>query len=245
MFTDSTLEKGNHYKYAVTAYNSLGGESAYSDAQEVIPSVVPSKLAAPTRVTHSTDSVTLQWQEPTYDGSAPVTTYKLYWKADYQSSYTEVYSGMALSYRVTGLRSGFYHTFKVLCSNQIGDSEMSASSVAILTALAPVDAPSSLTLVKRSASEMTFEWDSPVDKGGLELTSYIIYMAEGDGLFSVLLDTPAIMNPSITVHTETDLTPSQLYKFKVSASNFVGEGPLSSAIEVIAADMPSRPAQAP
>jgi hypothetical protein len=92
---------------------------------------------------------------------------------------------------------------------------------------------------------MTFAWNSPEDKGGLKLTSYNIYMAEGDGLFNTVLNAPATTNPSITVHTEFSLNAAQTYRFKVSASNFVGEGPISEEIFVIAADMPEKPTNPP
>lgn len=66
-------------------------------------------MSAPTRVTHDQSSVTLQWQDPVSDGASPVLRFVLYSKADYESSYKEVYSGMTLSFKVTGLRTGFYH----------------------------------------------------------------------------------------------------------------------------------------
>jgi hypothetical protein len=92
---------------------------------------------------------------------------------------------------------------------------------------------------------MTFKWTPPVDKGGLELLSYKIYMAEASEIYTKVLDAPSELNPSITVHTEQGLTASLTYKFKVSAVNFVGEGPISDEIFVIAADMPEKPETPP
>jgi hypothetical protein len=40
-----------------------------------------------------------------------------------------------------------------------------------------MDAPTDLTLIKRSSEDLTFKWIAPDDKGGIELTSYSIYMA--------------------------------------------------------------------
>lgn len=115
-------------------------------------------MAAPTEVTHDTTSVTLQWEAPTYDGGSPITAYQLLYKADYQSKYSEVYQGLSFSYRVSELRPGFEYTFKVLCLNLIGESPQSVSSSKILTALSPGEAPTDLTLVKRSGEDMTFKW---------------------------------------------------------------------------------------
>ena len=83
-------------------------------------------------------------------------------------------------------------------------------------------------LIARSQTKMTFAWEAPTDNGGLELLSYTIYMAKDDDRFSALTEAPVQFNPSITIHTEDELEPGNLYRFKVSASNFVGEGPLSS-----------------
>jgi hypothetical protein len=70
-------------------------------------------------------------------------------------------------------------------------------------------------------------------------------MAKEDGLFDTVINAPAEVNPSITVHRESELEPSATYRFKVSAVNYVGEGPMSPEIFVIAADMPEKPANPP
>jgi hypothetical protein len=92
---------------------------------------------------------------------------------------------------------------------------------------------------------MKFSWVAPENKGGLELTSYKIYMAQANGNFATVLNAPAETNPSIIVHQESGLTPADTYKFKVSALNFVGEGPMSNEIFVVAADMPEKPPNPP
>lgn len=70
-------------------------------------------------------------------------------------------------------------------------------------------------------------------------------MAKGEGLFETVLNAPAEVNPSITVHTESNLVDAEMYRFKISAVNFVGEGPISEEIYVIAADMPEKPTNPP
>jgi hypothetical protein len=126
----------------------------------------------------------------------------------------------------------------------MGSSELSSISVSILTALIPA-VPTGLTLEKRNKYEMTFKWEPPVDKGGVELLSYKIYMAKENEVYSTVFDAPSELNPSITVHTAQDLIAAETYKFKVSAVNFVGEGPISGEIFVIAADMPEKPENTP
>jgi hypothetical protein len=100
---------GREYVYVVTSYNVLGGESQHSNQVKLSPIKEPSGMTAPTEVTHTLTSVTLQWVAPASDGAADVVKYRLYHKADYMSSYTLAYEGMTLSHRVDGLRTGFYH----------------------------------------------------------------------------------------------------------------------------------------
>jgi hypothetical protein len=70
-------------------------------------------MQAPLEVDHTQTSVTLKWVAPVSDGASPVTKYIVYHKADYMTSYSEVYAGMTESHQVTGLRTGFSHFFKV------------------------------------------------------------------------------------------------------------------------------------
>jgi hypothetical protein len=160
-YSDNAIEVSHNYKYVITALNNDGGESEHSNAFEITPAVAPLQMAAPTEVTHDISSVTLQWEAPTYNGGSPITAYRLLYKADYQSQYTEVFQGLTFSYRVSELRSGFEYTFKVLCENVIGESPQSVSSARILTALKPGEAPTDLTLIKRSAEDMKFKWQAP------------------------------------------------------------------------------------
>jgi len=107
---------------------------------------------------------------------------------------------MTLSYCVKDLRSGFKHQFKVQSVNALGTSEISASSLSILTALLP-SVPTGLTLVRRNTTSMTFDWDAPEMKGGVELISYKIYMALNGGVYSPIQNLPSTTSPSVTVQT--------------------------------------------
>jgi hypothetical protein len=90
---------------------------------------------------------------------------------------------MTLTTRITGLRTGFWYQFKVKSVNVLGSSEISSASTPIITALVP-DFPTALTLKARSANSMTFSWLPPLDKGGVELFSYNVYVALGDSVFT-------------------------------------------------------------
>ena len=245
LYTDTTVTGGNCYAYFVTAQNPIGGESKPSQSFTVVPITLPSQPDAPTRVTHTQASITLQWAPPASDGDSEITKYVLYAKADFETSYSPIYAGLSLQYQATSLLTGFEYQFKVRAVNALGQSELSAASAAILTALKP-DPPTGLTLTARSVEQVSFEWKVPEDKGGIELSGFNIYMAEGSGTYELIASTPSSLNPTVTWHTHEDaLIAASWYKFKVSAVNFVGESELTEGIEVIAADVPAAPANPP
>lgn len=84
-YTDTTVTGGKLYCYHVKAYNSLGGDSPKSLDAQVTPITIPSGLPAPTLVTRTKTSLTVQWYPPTSDGDSEVQRYILYIKAEYES----------------------------------------------------------------------------------------------------------------------------------------------------------------
>lgn len=80
--------------------------------------------------------------------------------------------------------------------NAAGISNYSPASLSILTALPP-EVPLNLDLISRSASQITFNWESPYDNGGISLSGYKVYMAVGSGTFSEIVVAPSATNPTI------------------------------------------------
>ncbi len=128
----------------------LGGESPPSLTLYVTPSQAPLGMTAPVQVTYDKNSVTVSWNAPQSTGSSPILRYNLFSKADYESSFTQVYTGLTLSYKVQGLETGFYYQFKVQSVNKIGPSDMSPASLSIITALIP-GTPTELQLIARTS----------------------------------------------------------------------------------------------
>ena len=129
--------------------------------------------------------------------------------------------------------------------NALGQSPLSSASTAILTALQP-DPPTSLALTSRGATQISFEWQAPENKGGIQLSGFNIYMAEGSGSYELIDSPPSSLNPTITWHTHEDsLQAASWYSFKISAVNAIGESELTDSISVIAADLPEPPSNPP
>lgn len=133
-YTDSTVTGGKPYKFYVTAYNALGGESLKSDPLPITPIQEPDATAAPVLVDKGKDFIIVNWTAPASDGGAIIERYVLYARADYDSTYHQVYSGIAFTFKTTSkqfpslLRAGFNYDFKVASVNKAGMSLLSPAS---------------------------------------------------------------------------------------------------------------------
>ena len=97
----NTLVSGRAYKYYVTAFNTLGGESDFSEALAVVPIQEPNALqAAPVLVERGQEFATLSWLPPDFDGGAVVERYVLFVMPEYETEYMQVYSGISLQFTV-------------------------------------------------------------------------------------------------------------------------------------------------
>jgi hypothetical protein len=70
-------------------------------------------------------------------------------------------------------------------------------------------------------------------------------MAEQNGEFTLISNTPSSLNPTILWHTEDTLSAGGTYRFKVSSVNLIGESELTDQVLVIAADLPESPTNPP
>lgn len=199
-YTDSTVTGGKLYCYTIVAFNVLGGDSDFSQDAQVTVISVPSGLPAPTLVTKTKTSLTVQWYYPAFNGASEIKRYILWVKADFESLYREIYSGKSMSYTADQLVTGFNYQFKVQAENARGVSAFSPASSPFITALKP-SVPQNLNLISRSVSAITFKWEPPADNGGLELTGYKIYVAEGSGAYMEVSTAPTMLNPTIMTHT--------------------------------------------
>jgi hypothetical protein len=50
-------------------------------------------MTPPIEVTHDLSSITVEWNPPTADGDSDVIKYILYAKAEYQTTYSQIYVG--------------------------------------------------------------------------------------------------------------------------------------------------------
>lgn len=71
------LDTGRVYRFKVSAYN-LNGEGPMSPELITYSCIAPSRIDAPTRVTSTLTSITLQWNQPTDNGGCPILGYAVF-----------------------------------------------------------------------------------------------------------------------------------------------------------------------
>jgi titin len=240
---DHGISAGESYGIRVSALNDVG-ESQASDSVHIIAAQVPD---APTNLITSAASdvsVTIEWQDPSYDGGSPVTDYKVYWNEGVDEGPFVLLSDTTFGHNTftkqTDLEPGTYYEFKVVAMNAVGASAYS-DKTRIIAASAP-DPPSSLSLVSQNKVQVTFEWQAPSEDGGSPVLDYEVYGDQGDDGLAVadfqLLSATTYLTRE---YTETAVEAGETYRFVVKARNDAGLGEASAVISIQAATPPSAP----
>ena len=141
------------------------------------------------------------------------------------------------------LIQGHLYSYRVKAQNLMGFGEYSASFSYIPRDVPakPPTAPRNLPLqTNRNVIFLEFDQLAPEDQGGSAIFSYNIYIDDGaDGPFVG----PYTVLPSLTTWDTQSLilTTGLIYRFKYSATNIHGEGPLSEEFSILIAEKPSAP----
>jgi predicted phage tail protein len=137
-----------------------------------------------------------------------------------------------LTYTDLGLNNGQTWYYMVSAVNSKGEGSWSAEASA--TPATTPTAPQNLVATAGTA-QVILQWTQPSSYGGAPaITAYKIYCGTISGeetLFASIGD--------VFTYTVSPLTNGVAYYFKISAVNWVGEGPLSNEVLATPATMPS------
>jgi hypothetical protein len=171
--------------------------------------------------------------------------YRVYWNQGSGGSFfiLEDSIGIVNQYSTTttlaDLDDGVEYRFKVVAMNAVDYGAVS-SQVAIYAATIP-NAPAAPTMVSQSDTAISIQWtENPLsDNGGSPVTDYRIYWDHGnaDGVFVELVESTT---PSLT-YTLNTVDPGEIYSFKLTAINVVGESLKSTEVSIIASQEPGTP----
>ncbi|MGI0094609.1 MAG: fibronectin type III domain-containing protein, partial [Nitrosotalea sp.] len=174
--------------------------------------------------TAGNSQILLSWTAPSSDGGSAITGYRIYRgivSGGEGTTSIATVSGSTLSYTDTGLTNGVTYFYKVTAVNSVGESVSSneASATPVVTASAP-GSPTGLTATAASTSQINLSWTAPSNNGGSTITGYKIERSsDGGTTWSTLVANSASTS---TTYSDTGLSPSTTYTYRVSTINSVG-----------------------
>src|SRR5207244_2149014 len=131
-----------------------------------------------------------------------------------------------------GLTHTTTYTYRISAVNSIG----TGSSSSVASATTPIATPSppiGLTSSASSSSQIALSWTAPTDNGGSAITGYKVERSTDSGTtWSTIVANPGI---PATTSSDTGLTHTTTYTYRVSAINSIGT---SSASNTVSATTP-------
>eukprot|EP00061_Rhincodon_typus_P019056 g48497.t1 len=221
------LKENVEYHFRVSAENQFGISKALKSEESVIPKTPlnpPEPPSNPPEILDVTKtSVSLSWSRPRDDGGSRVTGYFIDRKESTTDKWvrqnkTQITTTM---YTVTGLVPDAEYQFRIMAQNDIGLSDPSPPSDAVLCK-DPFDKPSQpgeIEVISVMKDSITIEWERPECDGGKEIIGYWVeYRQSGDSAWKKC-NKDRIKDRQFT---QGGLLEATEYEFRVFAENETG-----------------------
>ena len=232
-YAHTGLSAGTTRHYRVSAINSVGTGAASSTANATTDAAAPTEPGAPTGLTATasgTSTIDLDWTEPSDDGDASITGYKIEVSPNgSSSSWSDLVANTnntTTTYSHTGLSAGTTRHYRVSAINSVGTG--TASSTANATTPTEPGAPTGLTATASGTSRINLTWTEPSDDGDASITGYRIEVSP-NGSSSSWSDLVGNTNTNntTTTYSHTGLSTGTTRHYRVSAINSAGTGTAS------------------
>lgn len=231
------LEKGREYIVRIRAENKIGIGAALESPPTIAKHMFnpPGPPGPPTCSDITENAVTLSWTAPETDGGSPVSGY-IVERREMTGKWIRVNKTpvLDLRYRVSGLFEGNIYEFRIFAENVAGVSEPSYPSDQIKATrpIAPPGPPSNIRLKDWSKSYADLVWTKPNRDGGSPVLGYVVEIqksgsAQWDRINKDLIKQCAFRVPGLIEGTE--------YRFRIRASNKVGDGEPRELTETVLA----------
>jgi titin len=230
IYTDTGLTTTQEYHYRVSAINIYGVGNP-GNVASAIASDVPDQVTGLTASSQPNYTINLNWSAPNGNGYA-VSGYKIERSDDGGTTWFDLVadtSNTNTSYADPNLTVSQTYNYRLSAINNVG-----IGPVSVVAAADAGDVPGApvLTLSALPQSTIQLDWTVPLDNG-FAITTYQIERSVDAGTTWVpLLSINAVMTQ------DTGLTNGDDYYYRVAATNAVGSSVFSSAVNVIAGDVP-------
>ncbi|MDE2883672.1 MAG: fibronectin type III domain-containing protein, partial [Chloroflexota bacterium] len=223
------FEAKSSYSVTVTASDGTATATAtvtinVNDVEEP-----PSAPAAPTvsAVSGSTTSLSVSWTAPTNTGKPAIASYDLQYRQSGVTAWTDgPQDQTGTSATISSLTASTTYEVQVRATNDEGDSPWSSSGSGTTGNTTPTLVPSAPRDLRTVAafSQISLSWDTPAHLGQ-SVTGYRIEAAQEGGAWTAL-----VASQTARTYLHANLTPGSSWRYRVTALNQVGAGPVSAVV---------------
>ncbi len=232
----------------MTALNIVG-ESAITLSAPILTATIPGAVQSLQLKSQSKSHLEIRWSDPLDLGGTALQTYivemdsgtsqqpgvfrvmQMQVNTATDTFYTLTYLNALSEY--VKLVAGDIYQFRITARNIVGDSSVKSMTQGMAATLPT--APGTPYRVRSTETSVTIAWLAPADTGGTPITDYQVLWDAGLGGAFVSLGS------SLNIREFTpgySLVTGSTYKFRVRALNYIGTGPESSSVSIIAASPP-------
>lgn len=222
-FTDATVPDGAPRYYRISAVNG-DGEGPLSDTVTAQAKSAPTRpipfnaFAGPNRF-----NITLTWGAPQYNGSADVTSYKVYRASTWTGPFSLQATVATLNH--TNFVGADNATFAYYATAVNAYGEGIATPIINGTSARTPGMPLNVTAIRVIGSGNYVEWDRPADTGGLGIDKWRVDRSVNGGPFAPR----ALMTGFFMSYRDGGCPMLSVCAYRVAALNELGYGPVSAA----------------
>lgn len=214
-YTDNGRAPLTAYTYRVSGVDGAGRESAQSSqisATTLADTAAPSAPSGLTTTASGMNIVNLSWTAST--DNVGVTEYRIArCTGTGCSSFSQIATSTTTTYSNTGLTAETTYNYRVTAVDAAGNVSTASTSSQVTTGQdteAP-SAPNNVSANATSISQITVNWDASTDNIGV--TGYRVYRCQG----ASCTPTTQVGTPTATSYSDTGLTVSTTYRYRVAA----------------------------
>uniref|UniRef100_A0A4W5MMJ7 Immunoglobulin like and fibronectin type III domain containing 1, tandem duplicate 2 n=1 Tax=Hucho hucho TaxID=62062 RepID=A0A4W5MMJ7_9TELE len=222
----SRLEKGREYILRVRAENKVGIGAGLESPPTIAKHMFdpPGPPGQPTCSDITENAVTIEWTLPEFDGGSPVSGYVVE-RREMTGKWIRVNKTpvLDLRYRASGLFENNSYEFRIFAENVAGVSEPSPVSdpVKCTRPITKPGPPLNPKLRDWSKSYADLVWTKPTRDGGSPILGYIVECQKSASAKWEKVHKDLI---PMCAFRAMGLTEGMEYRFRISASNIIGDG---------------------